>query len=164
MKKLFLFLIAVCMLACEKNVPTPQYVDLGLPSGTKWKNMNEKNPQDDHGFYTYDEAYYEFGKALPTHDQMQELIDECTWKWDKNGYQVIGQNGNHIFLPAEGIRKIDSVYASGTYGDYWIWTAKEGGVPLPDPRDLRFDSTQIHIHWLPKTKKMAISISVRLVE
>lgn len=34
------------------------YVDLGLPSGTLWKNKNEE------GFYTYDDAVSKFGSKF----------------------------------------------------------------------------------------------------
>ena len=150
------------LISCENNTPTPAYVDLGLPSGTLWKNINEKNPNDENGFYTYDEAYLEFGKSLPTLEQMKELMNECTWNWIKNGYQIVGLNGNSIFLPAEGIRQNNVVEVPGLYGDYWIWTAKEGVQPIPDPRDLRFDSTQVHIHWI--SKNSPTGLSVRLVQ
>ena len=44
------------------------YTDLGLPSGTKWKNFNAT------GFYTYDEAVSKFGNRLPTKEQWEELL------------------------------------------------------------------------------------------
>ncbi|HJJ45480.1 MAG TPA: hypothetical protein O0Y17_00165 [Methanocorpusculum sp.] len=43
------------------------YVDLGLPSGTLWKDKNESG-----GFYTYDEAMKAFGNNLPTMEQFEE--------------------------------------------------------------------------------------------
>lgn len=43
------------------------YTDLGLPSGTIWKNFNAT------GFYTYDEAVSQFGNRLPTKEQWEEL-------------------------------------------------------------------------------------------
>lgn len=61
MKKLSLFLGVLCLVACGSNEPTGnsntgEFIDLGLPSGTLWKNQNEQNPKDDHRFYTYDDA------------------------------------------------------------------------------------------------------------
>ena len=47
------------------------YTDLGLPSGTIWKNFNAT------GFYTYDEAVSQFGNRLPTKEQWEELKAEC---------------------------------------------------------------------------------------
>ena len=43
---------------------------------------------------------------MPTIEEQQELIDECTWTWTTlngiNGCNVEGPNGNSIFLPAAG--------------------------------------------------------------
>lgn len=91
--------------ACNKggNEPEQQeeYVDLGLPSGTLWKTSNEVNPDDEHGFYSYDEAMSAFGLQVPSVAQWNELINNCTWQVKGNGYEVSG-NGKKIFLPAEG--------------------------------------------------------------
>jgi len=144
MKRLFhlaitlLVSVAMLMIACKKdevkpdnngnnnNQETPgggggtvaDYVDLGLPSGTKWKSANEEG--DENGFYTYDQAMNAFGDNLPTKEQMEELKDNCTWEWQNEGYKVTGTNGNSIFLPAEGCRycegEVDNV---GYVGYYW---------------------------------------------
>ena len=54
--------------------PNPEaYIDLGLPSGTKWKNSNENV------FYDYDSALETFGNQLPTQEQFIELKDNCSW-------------------------------------------------------------------------------------
>jgi len=162
MKKYIIFLVALFLIACEGNVPTPAYVDLGLPSGTMWKNVNENNPKDENGFYTYDEANLEFGTSLPNYEQVKELMDNCTWTWKKNGYQIVGLNGNHIFLPAEGIRDKNGVLiAQGLFGDYWIWTNLKI-VPTPDPRDLRFDSIQVFVG--KESRASGYRQSVRLVQ
>ena len=96
------------------------YTDLGLPSGTIWKNYNAT------GFYTYDEAVSKFGNRLPTKEQWGELKDECQWSWNGNGYKVTGPNGNSIVLPASGCRYCDgSVYGVGSYGRYWSSTPED---------------------------------------
>ena len=96
------------------------YVDLGLPSGTLWKNANEGG---DNARYTYDEALQKFGNKLPTNQQLVELKNECEWTWFGDGYMVTGPNGNSIYLPAAGYRYCDGVvYGVGTYGDYWSST------------------------------------------
>ena len=93
------------------------YTDLGLPSGTIWKNFNAT------GFYTYDEAVSQFGNRLPTKEQWEELKDECQWSWNGSGYKVTGPNGNSIVLPASGCRYCDgSVYGVGICGCYWSST------------------------------------------
>lgn len=45
---------------------------------------------------------------MPTIDEMSELVARCEWTWTSvnsvDGYQVVGPNGNSIFLPAGGYR------------------------------------------------------------
>ena len=77
------------------------YTDLGLPSGTLWRNSNEKDKTE---YFMHNEASYKYDDALPTKAQWEELIDNCKWEWTKNPYgaNVTGPNGNSIFLPADG--------------------------------------------------------------
>ena len=60
---------------------------------------------------------------MPTIEEQEELIDECTWTWTTlngiNGYNVEGPNGNSIFLPAAGYRYGSDLYGAGSYGRYW---------------------------------------------
>lgn len=94
------------------------YVDLGLPSGTLWKDTNESG-----GFYTYEETVNRFGDKLPTKEQWEELKDKCQWTWNGSGYNVTGLNGNSIFLPAAGFRNCNgNVNYVGSYGTYWSST------------------------------------------
>ena len=95
-----------------------KYVDLGLPSGTLWKQQNES------GFYTYEEALNRFGNKLPKKYHFVELQKECTWIWmDDYGYKVVGPNGNSITLPAAGSRLCyGDVNDVGTLGYYWSST------------------------------------------
>ncbi len=92
-----------------------QYVDLGLPSGTKWKKSNEP------GFYTYEEALSKFGNQLPTAIQLDELIEFSTWEWLGNGYKVIGPSGEFIYLPATGYNGTNGVDVKPA-GNYWSAT------------------------------------------
>lgn len=52
----------------------------------------------------YDQATQILGDGwrLPTKDELQELIDECTWEATSSGYLVTGPNGNSITIPAYG--------------------------------------------------------------
>lgn len=94
------------------------YVDLGLPSGTKWKDKNEEG-----GFYTYEEAVSKFGNKLPTKVQFKELLNSCTWSWTGSGYKVTGPNGQSITLPAAGYRGCHGgVCIPGPCGHYWSST------------------------------------------
>lgn len=89
-------------------------VDLGLPSGTLWKDQNEG------GFYTYDYAVRYFGDRLPTMEQWIELRNSCQWTWTGSGYKVTGSNGEYIYLPAKGCRECGDIYAQS--GMYWTST------------------------------------------
>ena len=98
------------------------YVDLGLPSGTYWKETNES------GFYDYDDAVSKFGDKLPTKEQLEELKNECEWTWTGSGYKVIGPNGNSIYLPAAGYRPCSGdVSYVGADGIYWSSTPYDSG-------------------------------------
>ncbi|MDO4211921.1 MAG: hypothetical protein Q4D23_09460, partial [Bacteroidales bacterium] len=48
------------------------------------------------------------GWRLPSSAQFDELREICTWTWTamngRNGYKIVGPNGNSIFLPAAGAR------------------------------------------------------------
>ena len=92
------------------------------------------------GNLTYDAARANWGGSwrLPTEAEWQELLDECNWtrttNGGKDGFKVIGPNGNSIFLPAAGnyygVSHNDvGKYSCSSYGYYWSST--------PDGRDAR---------------------------
>lgn len=60
---------------------------------------------------------------MPTVDEINELINKCTWFWTTqdgvNGYQVDGPNGNAIFLPAAGYVSDIFLINQGDLGYYW---------------------------------------------
>lgn len=83
------------------DVNTLQYIDIGENiSGTQ-----------------YDAATVNLGAdwRMPTKDEIEELIKNCTWEWTQidniNGYKVIGKNGNSIFLPAAGFVGVNGYVA-----------------------------------------------------
>ena len=82
---------------------------------------------------TYDVARANWSSTwrMPTMTEMDELIDNCTWKWTtKNGVSgtiATGPNGNSIFLPAAGFCDSSSYCYVGEYGDYWSSTPYERG-------------------------------------
>lgn len=79
----------------------------------------------------YDAATANWGGdwRMPTYDELNELINSCTWTWTTqngiNGYNVEGPNGNSIFLPAAGHRLGSSLYCAGIHGIYWSSTPYE---------------------------------------
>ncbi|MBQ6209084.1 MAG: hypothetical protein IJK42_04855 [Prevotella sp.] len=111
-----------------------------------WGELGEKQEytEDNYQFYVnglymdlgtdiggtkYDVARMRWGGdwRMPTEDEIQELIDNCTYEWTT--YQGVAggkftskKNGNSIFLPAAGYRWDGSLYYVGTYGGYWSST------------------------------------------
>lgn len=130
-----------------------EYVDLGLPSGTLWKKSNEEG---DYALYTYYEAVRKFGNNLPTMQQLEELKSICTWTWARNGYKVIGPNGNSIYLPAAGYRYGSDVYGVQYTGSYWSATKDYRN----NARYLYFDSSGAYMLYGNRD----LGHSVRLVK
>ena len=103
--------------SAEAGVNALGFVDLGLPSGTLWKDKNETGGNNN--FFTYAQAVNQFGNKLPTEEQFKELQKKCRWTWTGDGYRVAGPNGNSIFLPAEGRRYCSCSDDVGFFGYYW---------------------------------------------
>ncbi len=128
------------------------YVDLGLSVKWATCNVGATKPEEYGNYYAWGETttkseytpenytYAENSEVLPldrdaaavnmggdwrmpTSEEQQELIDECTWTWttlnDVRGYNVEGPNGNAIFLPAAGYRYDSDLNYAGSYGYYW---------------------------------------------
>ena len=74
-----------------------------------------------------DAAYVNWGSSwrMPTLEQWQELLSNCSWKWTiingVNGQQGTGPNGNTVFLPATGSRSLAPSQV-GMNGHYWSRT------------------------------------------
>lgn len=143
-----------------------EWVDLGL--SVKWAtcNVGASSPSD-YGMYyawgqtstecelwefpkkpkrsiagksSYDAARANWGGTwrIPTVDEFEELVKECTWTWTTqdghNGYRVTGKNGKSIFLPAAGGFNFyggdASVRGSGEHGYYWSATRNKKYILL----------------------------------
>ncbi len=84
-----------------------------------------------------DVAHQKWGGSwrMPTHEEFQELIDNCTWSWTTmsgvNGYKVTsmksGYTGRSLFLPAAGFRDGTSLYYARESGYYWSSSLGTGG-------------------------------------
>ena len=102
----------------------PNFVDLGLPSGTKWKIENEVDLSR-HNCFNLAEMQ-EMVSQVPTESQWRELQKECTWKWnfEQNGFDVRSKiNGNTIFLPAAGFyNNRGTLVEEEIEGTYWSST------------------------------------------
>ena len=87
MKK-FLFILAVLgLVACNENKPAaneqqqPQeehFVDANLPSGSQWAAQVETTAEKPDGLFTAEEAQTLFSGRIPTKDQWEELLANCS--------------------------------------------------------------------------------------
>ncbi|MBQ3789274.1 MAG: hypothetical protein II849_10805 [Bacteroidales bacterium] len=130
------------------------YVDLGLPSGTKWKSTNE-----DCGHISYNTAVKKYGFKLPSKEQFEELKGKCSWSWTGKGYRVTGPNGNSIFLPAAGRHDVydNRDYGIGSRGYYWSTTSEGEKYAW----DLEFSSNGVSVTY---SNQYNYDFSVRLVQ
>lgn len=122
-----------------------EYVDMG--DGIIWATMNVgavaiTDPGDLLTWQDAKTAAEAWGEnwRLPTKEELQSLIDNCTWTWDvtNKGMIVTSANENSIFLPAAG--RIDDEYPSGFgtgyLGEYLSSSSnyhlnfEEGNVPM----------------------------------
>ena len=92
----------------------------------------DKNIGEISGNPAYDAATANWGGSwrMPTYDECQELVDNCTWTWTTQngvkGYKVKSKkNGNNIFLPAAGYRDGSSLHDAGYRGYYWSSSPSE---------------------------------------
>ena len=77
-----------------------------------------------------DEATANWGGAwrMPKVSEVHELINQCRWTLTElkgvKGYEVVGPNGNSIFLPAAG----SSLNIPGEGGYYWSSTPDDSDI------------------------------------
>lgn len=126
------------------------FVDLGLPSGTKWNSENVGE------FLYFNEAVSHFYNNLPSKAQWEELKDKCQWAWTGSGYDVFGPNGNSIFLPAAGYPSRDGLKRQDEVSFYWSSTRYES----EEAWFLYFNSDEVYTDHFPQRN----AISVRLVQ
>ena len=104
----------------DNDINSEGFVDLGLPSGTKWKASNETI------LFNYDIAVNIFGSRLPTKEQYEELLSKCERTLVGENHcdlKLTGPSGKSITLPAEGCLLFSGyMLGAGTNGYYWTST------------------------------------------
>ena len=105
-----------------------EFVDLGLPSGTRWASTFETVDGSNCLYLPFEQAKK---YQLPNREQYQELLDCCKWdRRDKNGsfdhYVVIGPNGHQIELRASGYLIGDRL-EWWTRGYFWLLDEESEG-------------------------------------
>jgi hypothetical protein len=79
----------------------------------------------------YDAAQVLWGGSwyLPTREQAEELVNECTWEETElngvAGFRVTGMNGNSIFLAAGGGRDGNRILYTVVGADFWTGTLSD---------------------------------------
>jgi len=95
-----------------------EYVDLGLPSGTLWKNEDEHD-----GFlFTYNEALSVYGDKLPTKEQIDELVRNCTFYTERNYIKIVSKN-NGNWIKFSNKTYIDCSGVQSSYHSHWSGTS-----------------------------------------
>lgn len=81
-------------------------------------NKTELDLEDDAACFNWG-----YGWRIPSKEQMQELIDNCSSRWTTMngvyGRLLTGPNGATMFLPAAGKRWKSEINYTGTLGNYW---------------------------------------------
>ena len=91
-------------------------------------NTRKKRIRRIAGDVAYDAAMAKLGAGwqMPTKDDFEELIKNCTWVLTTvngvDGFLVTGYTGNSIFLPTTGYRDGMSLSNDDRVGEYWTST------------------------------------------
>lgn len=110
----------------------PHWVDLGLPSGTKWCccNVGASSPEEYGSYLSLDEAPLYNSPSLA---QIVEFLINTTSVWTTlngvNGRRFSGSNGGSVFLPAAGYR----YYRGGEL--YYVAVGRDGSYRSSTPTD-----------------------------
>lgn len=99
---------------------------------------------------------------MPTLEEFQELVDNCTWTWTNDahgnvGYKVTGQTGYYIFLPAAGYKSED-ITSNSDCGFYLTNSTGDIGAGADIPI---ITLVFFHKNLNPKTSKNYLSIHQR---
>ncbi len=90
-------------------------------------NKTELDPEDDAATANWGPEW-----RMPSLDQIQELMDNCTSQWTtRNGVNgrlfTSNINGASLFLPAAGFRWDSGLGDAGSWGSYWSRTLGSSG-------------------------------------
>lgn len=160
---------ATCNVGAKKPEEYGYYFAWGetLPKSTYTEENCKTYGQelgDISGKLAYDAARAFWGGSwrIPTKEEMQELLNNCTSEWTTvngvNGRKYTSKiNGNSIFLPAAGNRYGSSLNLAGYNGEYWSSTPNESITYYACYLD--FYSGDFILGWL----KRGLGFSVRPV-
>lgn len=114
---------------------------------TKYSNTDRRSqlaPVDD-------AAHVNLGSGwrMPTVDEFEELINNCTWEWTTldgvNGYNVTSKKtGNSIFLPITGFRYYADTQFRSIMGVYWTSSLYTGNPNKAWCLEFNFSDIKVH--------------------
>ena len=89
------------------------------------------------------------GWRMPTVDEFEELINNCTWEWTTqdgvNGYNVTSKKtGNSIFLPITGFRYYADTQFRSIMGVYWTSSLYTGNPNKAWCLEFNFSDIKVH--------------------
>ena len=95
---------------------------------------------------------------MPTKEEYQELIDNCTSEWTQldgiDGLKFTGANGNSIFLPAAGDFWDDGIMDELQHGHYWSGSTDSGSSV--NAFDLSFGSNSVNLNLDNRSRGFSI--------
>lgn len=119
----------ICSMAANAgNENGHEWVDLGLPSGTKWAtcNIGAETPGEAGIYYAWDGSNIAGNMwggrwRLPTPDDIKELVKNCEFVWSKERRGMVVRsktNSNEIFMPAAGYQSETGSLYGNNAGHY----------------------------------------------
>lgn len=105
-----------------------EFVDLGLPSGTKWSSDYEIGDSG-YKYLPYDMACM---YSIPSLEQLEELFKICKFEAKRNSSNniievyCIGPNGNIISFKTTGYIKVDEIESAKFISKFWLNEEIEG--------------------------------------
>ena len=145
------------------------WIDLGLPSGTLWADVNVTNPLDGSPYWTWDDLMDSgYASSVPTQEQFQELTETCRWTWDdtRKGVTAKSASGKTLFFPALGScdGELDNIVKAGVQGYYWSADGFKGMWDEDEAYVLYFDNDTYTTPNPESKAEVACGFPARLVK
>jgi hypothetical protein len=111
--------------------------------------------------------FWRGGWRMPTKEECEELINECTLNWcitkkKVHGCLFTGPNGNRIFLPAKGYRQGTSL--QGYEKICYYWSSSNGEFDRPEAiKILEYEGEELEIDKWVTSVEPYMGLSIRPV-
>lgn len=143
-----------------QNEPNVEYVDLGLPTGTKWANTFLTDENGEMVYLTYDEA---LKYNIPAYTQYIELVEKCKWEIGcvcgpyTTELKITGRNGNAIILKKN--KWIEDNPSANSVPHFWIKENFKG-----ENNDMNRPCSAINPQYKNNKRFMGEKLAVMLVK